>query len=113
MADHYYVAYTYPHGISLNGKDYLLDDEGDIIKFPTRWNLMKYLRDAGLEFDDLDELEEKYIIRVEQIWEDVKDRLLEAVEDGIVDKDVIIMCFVKALTSDDIEEILKMNEISL
>lgn len=110
MAD-YYLAYTYPHGISLNGREYLLDEEGNLIKFPTKWNLMKYLRNQGLEFDDIDELEEKYIIRIEEVWEDIKDRVLEAVEEGTLDRDVLIMCFVKALSVDDIKEILKMNEI--
>lgn len=42
-----------------------------------------------------------------------RDRCLEMVENGELDRDALILMFVKWSTADDIEEMLDANEISL
>jgi len=42
-----------------------------------------------------------------------RDRCLEMVEEGLLDRDSLIMMFVKWTTADDIETMLDANEISL
>ena len=39
------------------------------------------------------------------------ERLLEMIEEGNVDRDMIIMCFVKWMADDDIANMMKANEI--
>jgi len=42
-----------------------------------------------------------------------RDRLLEMIEDGLVDRDYVIMAFVKWSTNDDVKEMCHANEIPL
>ena len=44
---------------------------------------------------------------------DSRDRLLEMIEDGLVDRDVVITAFCKWNTREDIEEMCHANEIEL
>lgn len=50
-------------GISLNGLEWLLDDEGQILKFESRNEAMDFLRDNG--FDNLsdEELENSFYFK--------------------------------------------------
>lgn len=41
------------------------------------------------------------------------EQLLEAIKDGLLDKDEVIMCFVKALPEEQISQICYDNEIFL
>ena len=69
-----YNVYRYPHGISLNGREYLLDDAGDVMLFPSEENAFKFVSDAlrqvgdlDVDADDLtqDEIEDKFGYYVE------------------------------------------------
>jgi hypothetical protein len=42
-----------------------------------------------------------------------KDRLLEMIEQGLIDRDTVIMAFVKWTTDDDVAAVAKANEITL
>ena len=44
---------------------------------------------------------------------DNRDRLLELIEEGLIDPSYVIMAFVKWNTSDDIEDMCHANEIYL
>lgn len=50
-------------GISINGLEWLLDDEGQTLKFESRNEAMSFLRDNG--FDDLsdEDLEDSFYFR--------------------------------------------------
>ena len=43
----------------------------------------------------------------------IRDKILELIEEGIIDKDTLFMAFLKYLSEDQIRECLKLNEISL
>tara|TARA_R110002073_G_scaffold313238_1_gene485065 strand:- start:1779 stop:2027 length:249 start_codon:yes stop_codon:yes gene_type:complete len=69
-----YNVYRYPHGISLNGREYLLDDAGDVMLFPSVENAFKFVSDAlrqigdlDIDADDLtqDEIEDKFGFYIE------------------------------------------------
>ena len=45
--------------------------------------------------------------------QDARDRLLELVQEGLIDPEYVIMSFVKWNTNDDIEEMGHANEITL
>ena len=44
---------------------------------------------------------------------DAREKVLELVEEGMIDKDYLIGAFVRWLTSDEIEEMAHANEIAL
>ena len=44
---------------------------------------------------------------------DAREKVLELVEEGVIDKDYLIGAFVRWLTSDDIKEMAHFNEIAL
>jgi len=49
-----YHVYRYPHGISLNGREFLLDDAGDTMLFPSIDNALKFVSDALKQVNELD-----------------------------------------------------------
>ena len=38
-------------------------------------------------------------------------KLLEMVEEGLLDKDLVILAFVKYLSEDDVEDMMRVNEM--
>ena len=53
-------------GISLNGLEWLLDDEGNVLKFNSKDDAMDFLRDNGFdEFSDED-LEDSFVFQESQ-----------------------------------------------
>ena len=53
-----YVVYSHPEGISLNGRQYLLDDNDELLKFDSPTAVMAYLAPHGIEATTEDDLEE-------------------------------------------------------
>ena len=53
--------YRYIDGISLNGKEYLLDEDNQELVFPNEAAAFTYLHDAGVEVANEEELEEEGI----------------------------------------------------
>lgn len=53
-----YIVYSYPEGISLNGRQYLLGDNDELLKFDSPKAVMDYLAQHGIEATTEDELEE-------------------------------------------------------
>lgn len=53
-----YIVYSYPEGISLNGRQYLLDDNDELLKFDSPTAVIDYLAQHGIEATTEDELEE-------------------------------------------------------
>jgi len=53
-----YIVYSHPEGISLNGRQYLLDDNDELLKFDSPKTVMDYLAQHGIEATTADELEE-------------------------------------------------------
>ena len=49
-----YHVYAHPHGISLNGREFLLDDAENIMLFPSIDNALKFVSDALRQVDELD-----------------------------------------------------------
>ena len=49
-----YHVYMHPHGISLNGREFLLDDAGNVMLFPSIDNALKFVSDALRQVDELD-----------------------------------------------------------
>jgi ferritin len=45
--------------------------------------------------------------------QDARDRILELVQEGLIDPEYVILAFVKWNTNDDIEEMCRVNEIVL
>ena len=56
-----YVVYSHPEGISLNGRQYLLDDNNELLKFDSPTAVMSYLAPHGIWATTEEELE-KYAI---------------------------------------------------
>jgi len=50
--------YRYINGISLNGREYVIDEEDQILKFTNEKQALNFLSDAGVEAKDEEELEE-------------------------------------------------------
>ena len=50
--------YRYINNISLNGKEYLLDEENQVLKFTNEKQAFNFLSDGGVEAKDEEELEE-------------------------------------------------------
>ena len=50
--------YKYINNISLNGKEYLLDEENQVLKFTNEKQAFNFLSDGGVEAKDEEELEE-------------------------------------------------------
>lgn len=107
-----FLAYQHPHGISLNGREYLLEEpDGEVIQFRSIASLVDFInRETGEKFETISDLEEHgiYIERV-----DFKERLHEALDAGTVDKDYLISAFIKWLSDDDVEDVLLVNEINI
>lgn len=40
------------NGISLNGDEFLLDDDNNVLEFCDKWAAMTYLRENGVELTD-------------------------------------------------------------
>ena len=53
-----YVVYSHPEGISLNGRQYLLDANDELLKFDSPTAVIDYLALHGIEATTEDELEE-------------------------------------------------------
>jgi len=53
-----YVVYSHPEGISLNGRQYLLDDNDELLKFDSPTAAMDYLSPHGISATTERELEE-------------------------------------------------------
>ena len=49
-----YHVYMHPEGISLNGREFLLDDAGNVMLFPSIDNALKFVSDALRQVDELD-----------------------------------------------------------
>ena len=49
-----YHIYTYPHGISLNGREYLLNDEDDVMLFTSIKKAVSFISDALKKGGELD-----------------------------------------------------------
>ena len=47
--------YVYAEGISLNGKEYLLDDAGERMLFPSDENARRFITDAVIQVGDLEQ----------------------------------------------------------
>ena len=50
--------YRYINDISLNGREYLLDEENQILKFTNEKQAFNFLSDGGIEAKDEEELED-------------------------------------------------------
>jgi hypothetical protein len=50
--------YRYINDISLNGREYLLDEENQILKFNNEKQAFNFLSDGGIEAKDEEELED-------------------------------------------------------
>ena len=50
--------YRYINGISLNGREYLLNEENKVLLFPSSDKAFKFLAKGGVETKDEEELEE-------------------------------------------------------
>lgn len=42
---------------------------------------------------------------------DIKDKILELVEEGIIDKDYLILALIKYLSVDEVEDMAHLNEL--
>ena len=62
--------YRYINDISLNGREYLLDEENQILKFNNEKQAFNFLSDGGIEAKDEEELEDYgiYLERGEVAW---------------------------------------------
>jgi hypothetical protein len=49
-----YHVYTHPHGISLNGREYLLDDEEEVMLFTSINKAVTFISDALKKDGELD-----------------------------------------------------------
>jgi hypothetical protein len=49
--------YKYINDISLNGREYLLDEENQILKFTNKKQALNFLSNGGVEAKDEEELE--------------------------------------------------------
>jgi len=107
-----FLAYQHPHGISLNGREYLLEEpDGEVIQFRSITSLIEFInRETSKQFETISDLEEEgiYIERV-----DFKERLYDALDNGLVDKDYLINALIKWLPDDEVEDILLVNEINI
>ena len=55
-----YAIYTYPEGISLNGRSYVLDSEGgDVLSFNHIKEIFEFLQANGIDVRTEDEMEEQ------------------------------------------------------
>lgn len=55
-----YAIYTYPEGISLNGRSYVLDSEdGDVLSFDNTNQIFEFLQANGIDVRTEDEMEEQ------------------------------------------------------
>ena len=65
-----YIVYRHPNGISLNGKEFVLDDEGEVMLFATVDNAVELVANDILDhFGDevsREELEDDYGIHIEE-----------------------------------------------
>ncbi len=50
--------YRYINGISLNGREYVIDEEDQILKFTNEKQALNFLSDGGVEAKDEEELED-------------------------------------------------------
>lgn len=50
-----YIVYRHLYGISLNGKEYLLNDKDELMRFDSPESATHFLLQAGYETDDIDE----------------------------------------------------------
>ena len=50
--------YRYINGISLNGREYLLDEENKELKFSNKEQAFNFLSDGGIKAKDEEELED-------------------------------------------------------
>tara|TARA_R100001460_G_scaffold108373_1_gene159269 strand:- start:1087 stop:1284 length:198 start_codon:yes stop_codon:yes gene_type:complete len=53
--------YRYINGIGLNGKEYLLDKDNQVLVFPNETEAFTFLYDAGVKVANEEELEEEGI----------------------------------------------------
>ena len=66
--------YRYINDISLNGKEYLLDEKNQELKFSNKKQAFNFLSNGGVEAKDEEELEEYGIyfeIEEEALWNEV------------------------------------------
>ena len=55
-----YAIYTYPEGITLNGRSYVLDSEdGDVLSFDNTNQIFEFLQANGIDVRTEDEMEEQ------------------------------------------------------
>ena len=50
--------YRYINGISLNGREYVIDEEDQILKFTNEKQALNFLSDGGVEAKNEEELED-------------------------------------------------------
>ena len=64
-----YKVYSYPEGISLNGRQFLLNDDDEVKEFTSIPDIFKFLNDAGVDASTPDELEEDFDIFITDEFE--------------------------------------------
>ena len=61
-----YRIYRHPEGISLNGKEFVLDEEDTVMLFDTETDAVKFVADDIEEYVTVQELEEDHGIFIEE-----------------------------------------------
>ena len=61
-----YRIYRHPEGISLNGKEFVLDEEDKVMLFDTETDAVKFVADDIEEYVTVQELEEDHGIFIEE-----------------------------------------------
>ena len=61
-----YRIYRHPEGISLNGKEFVLDEEDKVMLFDTETDAVKFVADDIEEYVTVHELEEDHGIFIEE-----------------------------------------------
>jgi len=58
--------YTYPEGISLNGRSYVLDaEDGDVLVFEFIHEILEFLQTNGIDVNTEQEMENRYGLFIE------------------------------------------------
>ena len=61
-----YAIYTYPEGISLNGRSYVLDaEDGDVLVFEFIYEILEFLQTNGIDVCTEQEMENRYGLFIE------------------------------------------------
>jgi len=106
-----FFAYTYPEGISLNGREYLLDEpDGDPMAFPSIQELLSFInKHSDVAVSNMAELESTHGIYIERL--DYKERMFEMLDDGQLDPGYLLDAFIKGSTEEELELLCNLNDI--